>query len=228
MNQYKTNRSKWRLDMLRSNVIDYAAIAMAESRNSGIFDQDYLAGITVLGFNELVENGFITIDGNCKIHCNEITDMVPEYLKPLEEAIRKEDGKELRNLLMLILSDMTGRYCDKIEKYMEKEGLINITYKKKLGIETPSVQVMPQYVQECKERIRNIAACEDEKEIVFLYVLLRTNMLDDIITKDEIKKIKNKMQNVKTEKDTCTVRMIKMADEICTLALSILATMMLV
>lgn len=35
--------------MLRSNVIDYAAIAMAESRNSGIFDQDYLAGITVLG-----------------------------------------------------------------------------------------------------------------------------------------------------------------------------------
>lgn len=228
MNQYKTNRSKWRLDMLRSNVIDYAAIAMAESRNSGIFDQDYLAGITVLGFNELVENGFITIDGNCKIHCNEITDTVPEYLKPLEEAIRKEDGKELRNLLMLILSDMTGRYCDKIEKYMEKEGLINITYKKKLGIETPSVQVMPQYVQECKERIRNIAACEDEKEIVFLYVLLRTNMLDDIITKDEIKKIKNKMQNVKTEKDTCTVRMIKMADEICTLALSILATMMLV
>ena len=214
--------------MLRSNVIDYAAIAMAESRNSGIFDQDYLAGITVLGFNELVENGFITIDGNCKIHCNEITDMVPEYLKPLEEAIRKEDGKELRNLLMLILSDMTGRYCDKIEKYMEKEGLINITYKKKLGIETPSIQVMPQYVQECKERIRNIAACEDEKEIVFLYVLLRTNMLDDIITKDEIKKIKNKMQNVKTEKDTCTVRMIKMADEICTLALSILATMMLV
>lgn len=228
MNQYKTNRSKWRLDMLRSNVIDYAAIAMAESRNSGIFDQDYLAGITVLGFNELVENGFITIDGNCKIHCNEITDTVPEYLKPLEEAIRKEDGKELRNLLMLILSDMTGRYCDKIEKYMEKEGLINITYKKKLGIETPSVQVMPQYVQECKECIRNIAACEDEKEIVFLYVLLRTNMLDDIITKDEIKKIKNKMQNVKTEKDTCTVRMIKMADEICTLALSILATMMLV
>ena len=214
--------------MLRSNVIDYATIAMAESRNSGIFDQDYLAGITVLGFNELVENGFITIDGNCKIHCNEITDMVPEYLKPLEEAIRKEDGKELRNLLMLILSDMTGRYCDKIEKYMEKEGLINITYKKKLGIETPSVQVMPQYVQECKERIRNIAACEDEKKIVFLYVLLRTNMLDDIITKDEIKKIKNKMQNVKTEKDTCTVRMIKMADEICTLALSILATMMLV
>lgn len=213
--------------MLRSNVIDYAAIAMAESRNSGIFDQDYLAGITVLGFNELVENGFITIDGNCKIHCNEITDMVPEYLKPLEEAIRKEDGKELRNLLMLILSDMTGRYCDKIEKYMEKEGLINITYKKKLGIETHSVQVMPQYVQECKEHIRNIAACEDEKEIVFLYVLLRTNMLDDIITKDEIKKIKNKMQNVKTEKDTCTVRMIKMADEICTLALSILATMML-
>ena len=201
---------------------------MAESRNSGIFDQDYLAGITVLGFNELVENGFITIDGNCKIHCNEITDMVPEYLKPLEEAIRKEDGKELRNLLMLILSDMTGRYCDKIEKYMEKEGLINITYKKKLGIETPSVQVMPQYVQECKEHIRNIAACEDEKEIVFLYVLLRTNMLDDIITKDEIKKIKNKMQNVKTEKDTCTVRMIKMADEICTLSLSILATMMLV
>ena len=77
--------------MLRSNVIDYAAIAMAESRNSGIFDQDYLAGITVLGFNELVENGFITIDGNCKIHCNEITDMVPEYLKPLEEAIRKEE-----------------------------------------------------------------------------------------------------------------------------------------
>ena len=214
--------------MLRSNVIDYAAIAMAESRNNGIFDQDYLAGITVLGFNELVENGFITIDGNCKIHCNEITDTVPEYLKPLEEAIRKEDGKELRNLLMLILSDMTGRYCDKIEKYMEKEGLINITYKKKLGIETPSVQVMPQYVQECKERIRNIAACEDEKEIVFLYVLLRTNMLDDIITKDETKKIKNKMQNVKTEKDTCTVRMIKMADEICTLALSILATMMLV
>jgi|GEM_PF-6253499 len=214
--------------MLRSNVIDYAAIAMAESRNSGIFDQDYLAGITVLGFNELVENGFITIDGNCKIHCNEITDTVPEYLKPLEEAIRKEDGKELRNLLMLILSDMTGRYCDKIEKYMEKEGLINITYKKKLGIETPSVQVMPQYVQECKEHIRNIAACEDEKEIVFLYVLLRTNMLDDIITKDEIKKIKNKMQNVKTEKDTCTVRMIKMADEICTLSLSILATMMLV
>lgn len=214
--------------MLRSNVIDYAAIAMAESRNSGIFDQDYLAGITVLGFNELVENGFITIDGNCKIHCNEITDMVPEYLKPLEEAIRKEDGKELRNLLMLILSDMTGRYCDKIEKYMEKEGLINITYKKKLGIETPSVQVMPQYVQECKEHIRNIAACEDEKEIVFLYVLLRTNMLDDIITKDEIKKIKNKMQNVKTEKDTCTVRMIKMTDEIYTLALSILATMMLV
>lgn len=214
--------------MLRSNVIDYAAIAMAESRNSGIFDQDYLAGITVLGFNELVENGFITIDGNCKIHCNEITDTVPEYLKPLEEAIRKEDGKELRNLLMLILSDMTGRYCDKIEKYMEKEGLIHITYKKKLGIETPSVQVMPQYVQECKERIRNIAACEDEKEIVFLYVLLRTNMLDDIITKDEIKKIKNKMQNVKTEKDTCTVRMIKMTDEICTLALSILATMMLV
>ena len=105
--------------MLRSNVIDYATIAMAESRNSGIFDQDYLAGITVLGFNELVENGFITIDGNCKIHCNEITDMVPEYLKPLEEAIRKEDGKELRNLLMLILSDMTGRYCDKIEKCIE-------------------------------------------------------------------------------------------------------------
>ena len=47
--------------MLQSNLIDYAAIAMAESRNSGIFDQDYLAGITVLGFNELVENGFITL-----------------------------------------------------------------------------------------------------------------------------------------------------------------------
>ena len=216
--------------MTDNNVIRYAVLAISAHKDTAVFQQDYLAGLAALGLYELERQGAISWEEKSVYIVREPL-KVPDYLRPLCEAIGSSNGRTIESVLFTMFTKFIKDYVAQVEAYLIESGMvIEKTVKNRLGIERRQLEVNGDYAEMCKTYVLSLCSdvTSEPYKLILVKTLVKTGLIYECFNKQEAKSIKEAVETAMSSQtlDTCD-KTLDMIDKACTLCMAALATIML-
>lgn len=180
----------------------FVVIANHFKQKSGIYYPNYLLGLSTLGLLDLVNQDLIKLD-----HRQNILKQpgLSKSKNPYALAILSSKETDLDSILLHFMRN----YADQYSNYLNRD-LEHFTYQ---SIKTEINDIFDDY--------------ELTDLIVLVKVLDKTDLLDKMYERDDVKQIKNHLTRLKLDEQSSAIRIMNQVQRLYMVGLSIMTTMTL-